>query len=127
MRDIPLDIAFPKHKGLPTELMKSALNFTVPLNGAIELALPEVCIGPWSARVVAAVTVPVATMDEDGQSLPREHEVGLARQFGAEPIAITQVMYVATDSKLGRGIFAVNAAHVPAALFLREPVHARAP
>lgn len=78
--------ALPQDDNLPAGPLESRDGVAVPLLVAIEFSIPEggVRSGPLSTRTVMAA--PEATMDEDGDPVARQDNVGRAR-FHLWPIS----------------------------------------
>lgn len=76
-----VDGAFPDNLDAPACTAQFFLGNAVTYNIAVELGVPELTIGGRPSRTATAMSVPETAMYEDGCSIAREDNIGLARHL----------------------------------------------
>ncbi len=108
----------PQNHNLPAGPLESRDGVAVPLLVAIEFSIPEggVRSGPLSTRTVMAV--PEATMDEDGDPVARQDNVGRSREISPmQPEAKAFGVQETAGRDLGFCVFGPDGCHKAAARF----------
>jgi hypothetical protein len=73
------EIVLPNPNDLPSQILKSCIDYLVPCSVALEFLLPEVSIRHRS-RTVLRARMPEATVYEDSNPDPWKHKVWLAKK-----------------------------------------------
>lgn len=108
-----LKLALPYYHGAPSEGAQLIADASVAFLIALELALPEICIGVGS-RIVAAsfVLVPEASVDENGCARDCYDDVGFAwERGGILTVAIAMSPKPSSGDEFGFGVLRVDGSH----------------
>lgn len=108
-----LEPALPDHQNPPPQGVKLHVSPVISPDVATELLLPERLPRLRRGRVVATgMAVPEATMHENGQPVPRKHQVrGAGQVLAMKAEAVPEGVEVLSKSHLGLRITALDASH----------------
>lgn len=108
-----LEPALPDHQNTPPQGMKPRVGSVVSSDVATELLLPEPLPRLRRSRVEAtSMAVPEAAMNENGQPVTRQHQVGGPRKVLAmKAKAVPKRMEVPPQEQLRLGITAFDTSH----------------
>lgn len=106
-------LAFPNHKDIPARRFQGGLGSLVPSHIAVEFRVPELGPGLGCPGMLATrVSVPEAAMDEDGDAIASENDVGSAWQIARlKAKAMTSAVKRPSHQHFRFGVLVTNAAH----------------
>ncbi len=101
----------------PASGAEPLIGVSIPLLIALDFLRPVPAVGSMNAPAVLGAAVPEASVDEDGDPWPREHDVGLPPEMrlGAtvDEVAQAETVKGPTQGKLRSGVTAALVAHAP--------------
>ena len=124
VRSVPPQCALPDDGDAPAPVLELPVLPLVPLHVRPELLLPEPRTGCWGSRIRAiGMPVPVAAVNHADRRVPRQNEVGAARQRpDMESIAKTRGVKRSTKRQLRSGVLALDPGHHPGTNFGADDV-----
>ena len=120
-----LRLAFPDDCDAPSQRPKIFDGLSISHDISIEFVLPELCPRLRNGCFFAAgVAMPKASVDEDNDTVLREHEIWRAREvMPMEPVAEPKSMSRSAYSYLCQGVFRPHLRHQPGPMLRRKAVH----
>jgi len=114
-----LSLALPDDKNPPSKGFKGLLYGRIPLSVLVKLVIPVLPIALWSACLPAAgMTVPEASVHEDGCLVARQDDVGPTGQVPAmQAKSVSLFVQNSPHDPLGAGVASADTGHYSASDF----------